>query len=320
MENGLNLLDIIIVNYNSTDYLLRCLGSIYDALEDVPAKVIVQDNASEDGVDRVQAMFPQVVFTKNNYNMGFSKAVNKGLKQGAAPYVVLLNPDAYVIPGFFECVMRYMEENPDVGIVGPEILNSDGSIQGSARRFPTPLTALFGRNTFLTKWFPMNRITRQNVITTRSDGVSPIGVDWVSGACMMVRRRAVEDVRFMDERFFMYWEDADWCRRMWHNGWKVVYFPQAHIIHYVGGSSEKLLFRSVVEFHKSSYRLFEKHTKSALRVIKPLVFWGLALRLFFVLFFQGLRRWPGKLKSDTSSKQVLNATQIKNKIRVLPST
>ena len=210
----LNSIDIIIVNYNSTDYLLRCLNSIYDALQKLPVKIFVQDNASEDDVDRVNAMFPDVLLSKNSYNMGFSKAANNAMKQSAAPYIVLLNPDTYVMSGFLESALRYMEENPHVGILGPGILNSDGSVQGSARSFPTPLTAFFGRSSLLTKWFPDNRITRQNVLTTRSDGVTPMEVDWVSGACMVVRRSAVDDVGLMDESYFLYWEDADWCRRM----------------------------------------------------------------------------------------------------------
>jgi len=289
VEKVLNLLDIIIVNYNSTDYLLSCLSSIYDALQELPAKIFVQDNASEDDVDRVNEMFPKVLLSKNSYNMGFSKAANNALKQSTAPYVVLLNPDTHVTHGFFECVLRYMEENPDVGIIGPKILNRDVSVQGSARSFPTPLTAFFGRNSLLTNWFPNNRITRQNMLTTGSDGVSPMGVDWVSGACMVVRKNAIEDVGLMDERFFMYWEDVDWCKRMRRSRWKVVYLPQATIVHYVGGSSDKLVIRSVFEFHKSCYRLFDKYTKFPLSVTSPLVFLGIALRFFFVFFFHKMR-------------------------------
>lgn len=184
----MNLLDIIIVNYNSTDYLLHCLRSVYDALQGLPAQVFVQDNASEDNVERVNAMFPQVLLSRNSYNMGFSKAANKTLKQSTAPYVALLNPDTHIMNGFFESVMRYMEENSDVGIIGPQILNQDGSVQGSARSFPTPLTAFFGRSSLLSKLFPYNHITSQNVLTNRSDGLNPMEVDWVSGACMLVRR------------------------------------------------------------------------------------------------------------------------------------
>jgi len=285
----MNSLDIIIVNHNSTDYLLSCLGSVYDSLQGLPAKVFVQDNASEDDVDRVNEAFPKVLLSKNSYNMGFSKAANNALKQSAAPYIVLLNPDTHVPHGFFECVLRYMEENPDVGIIGPKILNRDGSVQGSARSFPTLLTAFFGRNSLLTGWFPNSRLARQSIPTNISDGVAPMAVDWVSGACMVVRKKAIDDVGFMDERFFMYWEDVDWCKRMWHSGWKVVYFPQASIVHYVGGSSEKLALRSVFEFHKSCYRIYSKYANFPLKVISPLVFFGIALRFFFVLFFHKMR-------------------------------
>jgi GT2 family glycosyltransferase len=267
--------------------------------------VIVQDNASEDGVSRVREMFPQIGMSKNNYNIGFAKAVNQSLHESNAPYVMILNPDTYVLDGFFGSVLRYMEENLDVGIVGPRILNLDGSVQGSARSFPTPLTALFGRNTLLTKWFPNNRFTSGNVLTTRTDGVTSLPVDWVSGACMVIRREAIKDVGPMDERFFIYWEDADWCKRMWDFGWKVIYFPQAHVVHYVGGSSDKLIVRSVVEFHKSSYRLFEKHTKSPVRVVKSVVFLALSIRLVCVLLCHGLRRWAPMLETRTMYKKTL---------------
>jgi GT2 family glycosyltransferase/glycosyltransferase involved in cell wall biosynthesis len=313
----LSLLDIIIVNYNSTEHLLQCLKSLHESLNGFSARIIVEDNASTDGVSRVRAMFPQVVLSENADNLGFAKAVNQGLAASDAPYVMILNPDTYVVEGFFEFVIRYMEENTDVGMMGPRILNLDGSIQGSARAFPTPLTALFGRSTLLTKWFPNNRFTSRNVLTTRTDGMTPIPVDWVSGACMVVRRKAIEDVGLMDERFFIYWEDADWCKRMWDFGWKVIYFPQAHVIHYVGVSSSQLVVRSAVEFHKSSYRLFEKHSKPVARLTKPLVFGGLATRLFFVLSSEGLRRWAFRHKERLTPEEILAAKGMVRKTKVL---
>jgi len=290
------MLDIIIVNYRSTDYLLGCLRSIYNSLQQFPVKIFVQDNASEDGVDRVKAAFPQVILSKNSYNMGFSKAINNALKQSNSPYAVLLNPDSYVMDGFFEPIVHYMENNPKVGIVGPKIFDHDGSIQGSARSFPTPLTALFGRSSLFTRFFPNNPITRANILTTISDGRTPMKVDWVSGACMIVRRKAVDDIGLMDERFFMYWEDADWCRRMWKKGWMVVYFPQASIIHYVGVSSGQAFLRSIFEFHKSSYRLFNKYTKNSIWFLKPLAIAGISLHLFYVLVSNRLHAWHEKLK------------------------
>jgi GT2 family glycosyltransferase len=298
-----NSVDIIIVNHNSTDYLLRCLKSVYHSLGLVSCKVIVQDNFSQDNVDRVNSMFPGVLLFKNNYNMGFAKAVNIALGQGAAPYVVILNPDTCVEDNFFGVATQYMDENPDVGIMGPRILNPDGSVQGSARAFPSPLTGLFGRNTFLTRWLPNNRFTRRSVVTHKSDGITPVEVDWISGACMVARREAINDVGFLDERFFLYWEDADWCKRMWDSQWKVIYYPQISVLHHVGGSSEKSRFRATVEFHKSAYRLYAKHTRGTQRFAKPLVMWLLALRLFFVLFWDGIHRWSGRTHRHTGPKK-----------------
>jgi len=302
--NNLSLLDIIIVNYRSTDYLLRCLRSIYDTIHNLHVKIFVQDNTTKDDVDRVKAEFPHVILSKNSCNMGFAKAINNALKQSNSPYIVLLNPDTYVImDGFFERILRYMEENPNVGIVGPKILNRDGSVQGSARTFTTPLTGLFGRSSMLTRLFPNNPFTRANVLTTRSDGKTHMEVDWVSGACLVARRRAIEDVGLIDQRFFVYWEDADWCRRMWNKGWKVVYFPKAYVIHYVGVSSEKALTRSSFEFHKSSYRLFDKYTKPTLWFLKPFAIAGLSFRLCFVLISNGIRVLYSK-KDVVSLKRV----------------
>lgn len=313
----MSLLDIIIVNYNSTDYLLRCLRSVYDALHGLPANVLIEDNASEDGVDRVKAEFPQVVLSKNSYNMGFAKAINNALKQSTSPYIVILNPDTYVMDGFFDSILDYIEENPDVGIVGPKILDHDGSVQGSARTFPTPLTGLFGRSSLFTKYFPKNPFTRENILTTRSDGRTPMEVDWVSGACLVARRRAVESVGLMDEHFFMYWEDADWCNRMWEKGWKVIYFPQASVVHYVGVSSDKALSRSILEFHKSSYRLFDKYSKPSLWFFKPFAIAGLSIRLCFVLVSNGIRVWLGKYEFAISRKKESLVLEKDRRIKVL---
>ncbi len=304
-DKNLNLLDIIIVNHNSTDYLLRCLQSVYDSLQQFSAKIFVQDNASEDEVDRVSLMFPQVFLSKSSYNMGFAKAINNALGKGVGTYVVLLNPDTYLSNNFFVPVLSYMEANHDLGVIGPKILESDGSTQGSARSFPTPLTALFGRTSLLSRLFPDNRLTGANILTTKCDGKTPMEVDWVSGACMVVRRRAIERVGPLDERFFLYWEDADWCKRMWDSGWKVVYYPQASVEHFVGGSSQRSRFRSTVEFHKSAYRLFAKHAKGAQRSAIPLAMGALALRLLLSLFWNAIHHWSGRSYRQSLLKNTL---------------
>ncbi|MBW2354286.1 MAG: glycosyltransferase [Deltaproteobacteria bacterium] len=284
------MLDIVIVNYKSTDYLIGCLNSIFDAAHGIDVKVWVEDNASTDQVDRVSTRFPSVRLKKHHRNLGFARAVNNGISHGSAPYVLILNPDIIIQEGFFDLALEYMARNADTGVMGPRICNSDGSVQGSARSFPNLLTALFGRRSILTKIFPNNPITRENILTDRSDGVTPIDVDWVSGACMLARRAAIEDVGAMDPRFFMYWEDADWCRRMRQKGWRVVYFPRPAVTHFVGVSSERNLVRSVLEFHRSVYYLFEKHAEKPHSLLKPIIFWALVYRFFFVLGSQAVSK------------------------------
>lgn len=300
----LNSLDIIIINHNSTDYLLECLKSINASLGKISAGIYVEDNASDDDAERIKLKFPKVILSGNSSNRGFAGAVNSALKKSSAPYVVLLNPDTRVTHGFFESVLVYMEDRPEVGIMGPEILNSDGSIQGSARSFPNFITAFFGRKSLLTRWFPRSRPARQSILTHISDGISPMAVDWISGACMVVRKKAIDDVGFLDERFFLYWEDADWCKRMWNAGWKVVYCPMATVVHHVGGSSVTLPFRSNLEFHKNCYRLYSKYARFPLTAVSPLVFGCIAMRFFLVLAahkFKGIinRRSEGKTPSGT---------------------
>lgn len=300
-----SLLDIIIVNYRSTDFLFNSLKSLYNTIQDIPIQIFVQNNDEKDGLECVKSMFPDVVFSRNRYNMGFAKAINQALRQTRAPYIMLINPDTVVKSGFFDSILEYMNKHRDVGIVGPKILSDDGTVQGSARSFPNMLTAFFGRSSLLTKWFPNNRFSRANMLTCECDGQSPMEVDWVSGACLVVRRQALEEVGLLDERFFMYWEDVDWCKRMWQKGWKIVYYPKAAILHYVGGSSEKSVYHSVLEFHRSAYYFSGKHLTPSITILKPFfyctVFVGIYARFLFVLTTKMIKR-PFKIlqqKPDT---------------------
>lgn len=291
MEINVIGLDIIIVNYNSTAYLLECLRSIYMSLgTTIAANVYVFDNASEDNVNLLKQKFPQVFLSKNRRNIGFAKAVNYSISKTGAPNILLLNPDTLVGKNFFKSMLDFMETNPDVGIAGPKIYESDGTIQGSARSFPTLMTAFFGRNSLMTKFFPDNRLTRKNILNCADNGDTPINVDWLSGACMMVRRKAVDAVGLLDENFFMYWEDADWCRRMIQKDWRVVYYPEASIIHFSGKSSDRNLIKSVIEFHKSAYYLFKKYNQDPFGIKRMIVMMGLGARACFLLLLHSIRR------------------------------
>lgn len=274
------MIDIIIVNYDSTDFLLKSLSSIRNAKSRVIQRIIICENGDDDLENQMAILFPEVRYIKNKNNLGFAAAVNIGIRQSDAPYIMLLNPDTTVCEGLFDSAVAYMDKNRRVGVLGPKVFDANGTIQGSARSFPNPMTGLFGRTSLLTRVFPNNRLSRKNLLT-HSENVRLVApVDWVSGACMVVRRKAVETVGLLDERFFMYWEDADWCRRMKTHGWQVVYHTGAAVIHAAGKSSGKRPLRSLLTFHWSAYLYFAKYVKRPYRMFKPLVFMALALRFY----------------------------------------
>ena len=301
-------MDLIIVNYKSTDYLNRCLRSIHQSPSGSKTKVYVFDNGSGDQVDQIKASYPEVNLFKHNRNLGFSKAVNIVLKKSSSAYVVFLNPDTIINISVLKSAKIFLDANPDVGIVGPKIIDPDGCVQGSARAFPTLRSALAGRRSMITKLFPRSRMACANILSNNSDGKTPMEVDWVSGACMFVRREALEKVGLFDERFFLYWEDVDLCQRMNSRGWKVVYYPLASVEHAVGGSSERKLLRSVFEFHKSAYLYFMKHFKSYRFFLRPILILGLSFRFCSIMLLQIFRRILTKFhqKSQTMLQSISN--------------
>lgn len=247
--------------------------------------IIVVDNHSTDQIHRIKALYPNIKLILNPKNRGFGTAVNQALTCGSSKYIILLNPDSIVPKVFIKDCLCFMEQNEQVGIMGPMVLNANGSVQGSARSFPTPLTSLFGRNSPITKLYPNNSITRSNILTWRSFNNQPVEVDWVSGACMVVRRAALETVGGFDERFFLYWEDTDLCRRIKNAGWKIIYFPKIKVTHFVGKSSKYAPYHSIYQFHKSCYYLWSKNTKLPLSILLPFAFLSLMIRgLIAVLY------------------------------------
>lgn len=282
--------DIVFVNYNSTRYLLKSLERVFHLSGGRDVKVFVVDNASQESLDVVTERFPAVCLIRNTVNEGFAAAANRALSRGGSPFVVLVNPDTLIQEGFLETAVGYMESHPSVGVLGPRILNPDGTLQGSARGFPGVSTFLFGRSSLLTRWFPENPLSRKNVLALDRGLREPLEVDWVSGACMVVRRKAFEAVGLLDDGFFMYWEDADWCRRMWDADWKVVHHPSVSVVHEVGGSSRTDPFRAAMAFHRSAYRYCAKYLPTRYAFAKPLIFGLLSIRLAFTFAGGGLRR------------------------------
>jgi GT2 family glycosyltransferase len=202
----------------------------------------------------------------------------------------LLNGDAIVAPGALDALVDFLDEHPDAGVAAPRLLNPDGSDQGTARMFPTPAAALFGRRSPLTRLFPRNRSSRRYLAGREHIGDEPFAIDWVSGACLMIPRRVVERVGLLDEGFFMHWEDADWCRRVKAAGFGVWCVPAARVVHAEGGSRGGWPPAQVRHFHDSAYRYYAKHhLTGARRVLRPVARVALTARASLIIGRDALR-------------------------------
>ncbi len=272
------LLTVQIVNWNARESLRTALRSLLAHPPQFEYEILVLDNASSDGsVQMLEKEFPEVKLMVSERNLGFSKGHNLAARAAQGKYLFILNPDTEVLPGALDALIAYAEQHPEVGIIGPKILNPDGSLQYSCRRFPNPAAALF-RNTPLGKLFPNNPYTRDYLMTDW-DHNSIREVDWVSGAALLVRREVFERLGGFDEQFFMYCEDTDLCYRAWQAGYKVVYFPESKIKHAIGRSTDQVANRMIVTFHKSMYLFYKKHyARRTFVLLRPLVPLGLALR------------------------------------------
>src|SRR5688572_4847469 len=234
------------------------LQSIADDMAAQPWEAVVVDNASSDGsAGEVAAFAPHARLVQNRQNVGFARGVNQGLAATAASTVLIMNPDCRLEQGAFGVLNGELQRDEGVALVGPRILNPDGSVQGSARGDPDMLTGLFGRSTALRRALPNLAVSKRNVVADAGGGSTD--VDWVSGACMLARRSALERVRGFDERYFLYWEDADLCRRLRGEGYRIRYVPTATAVHRVGHSSRVVRSSAIRAFHESAYLYYSTH-------------------------------------------------------------
>lgn len=250
-------LSIVIVSWNVRDLLRQCLHSTLANLQTCQLEIIVVDNVStDDSPDMVRAEFPDVRLIVNAENRGFPAANNQGIDVAQGRYVLILNPDTEIIGDALATMVAYADAHPDVAVVGPQLLNADRSVQSSRRRFPTLATALF-ESTWLQACAPRRLLARYYVEDRPDDAT--LDVDWVKGAALMARREAIAQVGPMDEGYFMYSEELDWCRRFKDAGWRVVYLPAAQIVHHGGKSSDQVVTARHVHFQTSKVRYFHKH-------------------------------------------------------------
>jgi N-acetylglucosaminyl-diphospho-decaprenol L-rhamnosyltransferase len=257
-EPGLDI-SVIIVSYNVHELLLNCLASIEASLSASKrtGEVIVVDNGSTDGTPGlVRRRFPGVRLIENATNKGFAAANNQGIREARGHYIALLNPDTLVRGDAFGVLAGYLNEHPEVGVIGPRLVWPDGGTQPSRRRFPSRLTG-FLESTLVQEYWRDNRVLSRYYVSDRSDSEVQ-AVDWLVGACLLVRREAIEDAGLLDERFFMYSEEIEWCHRLKGTGWKVVYFPKACVVHFEGSSSGQNVPARQINFDRSKVMLYER--------------------------------------------------------------
>ena len=248
---------IVIVNYNSIDFLKECLESLYSYPQGVSFEVIVVDNGSNDGqLAQITKQFPNVYCIENKANKGFAAANNQGIKRAVGEFILLLNPDTNVQAYSLREIVSFFHRSPRVGIAGCKMFYKDGRLQYSAHSFPSPLV-LFSEAVFLDVLFPRSRVFGKSNLTCFSyDKERP--VDWVVGAFFMIRREVITRVGLLDEQFFMYSEEVDYCLRAVGSGYEVWFVPHATIVHYWGGVTA-MSKRSLWWGHLSQLILFRKH-------------------------------------------------------------
>jgi N-acetylglucosaminyl-diphospho-decaprenol L-rhamnosyltransferase len=268
-------LSVVIVNYESGDALYRCLAGLR---REGPREVVVVDNGSSDGsLARVRADMTDVSVIEPGTNLGYGSAANRGVATTSAPYVLVANPDLEVTAGATAVLAGVLADDPRCALVGPLIRTPQGDRYPSARRFPSLADA--AGHAVLGILVPDNRFTRAY---QRSDldaaGSDVRDVDWVSGACFVVRRRAFDEVGGFDESYFMYAEEVDLCWRLHRGGWRVAYAPAAEVVHAQGVSTERHPYRMIVEHHRSLWRFATRTQQGWRRLLLPLVAAGLAVR------------------------------------------
>ena len=267
---------VLIVNFRGYDDLDRCLESLSPQLRPDDEVVVVDQESDERQLARVAARHPRIVAIPRTENLGFAAGVNFAVRHTRAPFVLLLNPDTIVDGPLLSVMEQWLIAHPQTAVVGPRVLNGDRSTQPSARRFPGLSTVFGGRSTWLTRRHPNNRWSRANLLGVHAKAA--LDVDWIAGSCLMTRRDVFERLGGLDERFFLYWEDADYCRRVGAEGGRCTYLPTVAVQHLGGGSARYTLPRAIRAFHESAFRLYWKHAGRRGRIAAPLVRAGLFLR------------------------------------------
>jgi GT2 family glycosyltransferase len=285
-------LSICIVTRQACEYLRNCLVSIAENRPSGAYEIIVVDNASTDGTrEMLQLDFPAVQVITNDHNTGFTAPMNQALRRGSGRYRMQLNPDTIVHPGAFNALVEFMDSHPQVGICGPKVLNADGSLQKSCRRGDSRPWAVFTYFLGLSRLFPHSKLFGgYHLNHLPEDSINP--VDGVAGSCMLIRREVVDQIGYLDECYFAFQEDADYCFQARQAGWQVFYVPTAQITHIGGqGGTRVQPYRSIYEWHRSYWLYYHKNFAKDYFFLFNWVYDGLiGLKLVSAVVINALRK------------------------------
>jgi len=302
-------LSVIIINYNTPELTAGTVESLFATREKIGLEIVVIDNASTRGnlrstlapwQKRAKESSGEVALQVHvsEKNLGFTGGNNLGLKHATAPVLLMLNSDTRVRPGCLKACLDYLAAHPEAGILGPKLLDPEGTRQLSCRRFPSFRTALFNRYSLLTRLFPRNPWSRDYLMNEPEESDEPRVVDWVSGAAMFITRQAFEEVGPLDETFFMYAEDVDYCLRAHRANYEVHFFPRAEIEHLIGGSSRTLPFKTIWWRHRSMWLFYYKHYSRRIAFFDLITLGGITARALLKIADTGIVRLlkpsPGK--------------------------
>lgn len=299
---------VIIINWNTKEILRDCLTSVYEQAGDIVYEVIVVDNASTDGsVEMIKSDFEQAVLIENPDNRGFARANNQGIAVAKGRYVLLLNSDTVVLDGVIAKTVDFADSHPQAGVIGCRVLNQDGTLQPTCFMYPSVLN-MFLSSTYLYKLFPKSRFFGRERMTwwDRNDTRE---VDVVTGCFMLVRKEAIDQVGAMDERFFMYAEETDWCYRFKKSGWQIMFTPAAEIIHLGGQSTAKRPVAMIVQLRLSILMFVKKHSGWSAQLLARVLtalFFGVRLPVWFARVFRSRRRSEAATKMQAYSTAIVH--------------
>jgi GT2 family glycosyltransferase len=252
------ILSVVIVSWNTRKLVLDCLDSLVKCQFSVPVEVILVDNASSDNTaDYIRKQFPGTRIIENNTNLGFARGNNQGLQVCSGEFIALINSDVVVSDGCLETMVNYMQQQPDVGMLGPKMILRDGSIGKSCYRFPTLWGWFCNAFSLSTVFNNSQRFGDFSMANFKYD--QTVDVDILTGWFWMVRKKAIDKIGHLDTQFFMYGEDLDWPKRFHEGGWRVVFLSEAQAIHYCGASSDRAPTRFYVEKNRANLQYFKKH-------------------------------------------------------------